>query len=165
MSYPRTHISLYVSDIEKSKEFYERFFQRKAVKLKEDYAKFILDEPSLIISFVENPEKVNPSFGHLGFQVETKEELQAKLEEFKASQFELREEMDINCCYAYQDKFWVEDPDGHQWEIYYFHADSEFSDPRFQESTAQACCIPKKEIIPKLDFLKPAACIADSGCC
>ena len=45
-----------------------------------------------------------------------------------------------NCCYAKQDKFWVNDPDNVQWEVYYFHADAEFNDPNYSLNEATACC-------------------------
>ena len=51
-----------------------------------------------------------------------------------------REEMGTNCCYATQDKFWVNDPDNVQWEVYYFHADAEFNDPHYSLTEASACC-------------------------
>ena len=53
------HVSLYVKDINNTVKFYEFFFNKKADKIKDDYAKFIVESPSLIISFVENKEKVN----------------------------------------------------------------------------------------------------------
>ena len=69
--FPRMHVSLYVSDLEKSIAFYSAFFATAPVKVKPGYAKYVLDSPSLIISFVENQERVQQNFGHLGFQVET----------------------------------------------------------------------------------------------
>ncbi len=62
------HVSLYVSDIAKTKEFYTKFFGQEPNKTKNDYCKFILDSPALIISFVQNKERVQQNFGHLGFQ-------------------------------------------------------------------------------------------------
>ena len=66
---------------------------------------------------------------------------------WKAKQKQLisKEEMGTNCCYAVQDKFWVSDPDGVQWEVYYFHADAEFNDPHYETQSATACCTPKQE--------------------
>ena len=52
------------------------------------------------------------------------------------------EEIGTACCFAVQDKFWVDDPDGNQWEVYYFHEDVEFNDPKYQEEDASACCMP-----------------------
>ena len=80
MSFPRMHVSLYVSNLAASVNFYSTFFGQPATKVKPGYAKYVLDSPSLIISFIENPERVQSNFGHLGFQVETAEEMNARLE-------------------------------------------------------------------------------------
>lgn len=139
-TFPRMHVSIYVSDIQKSVEFYSLFFGQKPEKVKPDYAKYILDSPSLIISFVENKDRVQSNFGHLGFQVETPEDLNIKLWVAKKNNLVAKEETGTNCCYAKQDKFWVQDPDGVQWEVYYFHEDAEFNDPHFELSETTVCC-------------------------
>lgn len=139
-SFPRMHVSLYVSNIQKTVEFYSSFFGQKPEKVKPNYAKYILENPSLIISFVENKERVNPHFGHLGFQVETPAALEVKRLLASSQNLIMREELGTNCCYATQDKFWVNDPDNHQWEVYYFHADAEFNDPHYSNEDASACC-------------------------
>jgi catechol 2,3-dioxygenase-like lactoylglutathione lyase family enzyme len=140
--FPRMHVSLYVSDIEASVKFYTTFFGIEPVKVKPAYAKFVLESPSLIISFVENRERVQSNFGHLGFQVETVEEMFKRLEIAKAHKIVDKEEIGTACCYAVQDKFWVKDPDGVQWEVYYFHEDAEFNDPHYENQSAEACCMP-----------------------
>jgi catechol 2,3-dioxygenase-like lactoylglutathione lyase family enzyme len=132
--FPRMHVSLYVSDIEKTVQFYSDFFGTVPTKVKPRYAKFTLDNPSLIISFVENTERVQQNFGHLGFQVETIEDLNIRLWQAKKKNLVAREEIGTACCFAKQDKFWVNDPDGVQWEVYYFHADAEFNDPHYDLS-------------------------------
>lgn len=139
-SFPRMHVSLYVSDVAKSVDFYKTFFSIEPMKVKPSYAKFVLDKPSLIISFVENKDRVQQNFGHLGFQVESVEDLNLKLWQARKDNIVSREEVDTNCCYAKQDKFWVNDPDGVQWEVYYFHSDAEFNDPRYETADATACC-------------------------
>jgi catechol 2,3-dioxygenase-like lactoylglutathione lyase family enzyme len=142
--FPRMHVSLYVSDIQRSVSFYTRFFGVEPTKIKADYAKFVLDEPSLIISFVQNPERVQENFGHLGFQVETIEDLNLRLWQARKDELVSKEETGTNCCYAKQDKFWVNDPDGVQWEVYYFHEDAEFNDPRVEGEAQAVCCLPKE---------------------
>ena len=67
--FPRMHVSLYVSDLAKSVNFYTQFFGTEPVKVKPSYAKYVLEKPSLIISFVENKDRVQSNFGHVGFQV------------------------------------------------------------------------------------------------
>jgi len=138
--YPRMHVSLYVSDITKTINFYSSFFGLEPVKVKPKYAKYILEQPSLIISFVENSSRVESNFGHLGFQVETLDDLNREREKANRLNLISREETGTNCCYAKQDKFWVNDPDGMQWEVYYFHADAEFNDPHYEMNAAEACC-------------------------
>ena len=146
-NFPRMHVSLYVSDLTATVNFYTAFFGQPAAKIKRGYAKYVLDNPSLIISFVENPDRVQSHFGHLGFQVETVAELDERLAVARKAGLVSREEMGTSCCYAKQDKFWVNDPDGVEWEVYYFHADAEFNDPRYQDeydqsSTSQCCIAP-----------------------
>ena len=128
--FPRMHVSLYVSDIAKTINFYNLFFRHEPVKIRKGYTKYVLDEPALIISFVENPGRVQEHFGHLGFQLETLAELNERLRTAQQAGLIAREEIGTNCCFANQDKFWVSDPDGVQWEVYYFHADAEFNDPQ-----------------------------------
>jgi catechol 2,3-dioxygenase-like lactoylglutathione lyase family enzyme len=151
------HVSLYVSHIEQTKAFYTSFFGVEPVKEKPMYAKYVLDNPSLIISFVENKERVQPQFGHLGFQVETLEDLHIKLWEARKNKLLTREEKATNCCYAKQDKFWVDDPDGVQWEVYYFHEDVEFNDPHYEMSEVKACCTSVAETAP--------ATATEKSCC
>jgi len=143
--FPRMHVSLYVSDINKTVEFYNSFFGVAPNKVKPNYAKYILESPSLIISFVENKARVQENFGHLGFQVETVEDLNLRLWEAKKKNLVAKEEVGTNCCYAKQDKFWVNDPDGVQWEVYYFHADADFNDPHYESEEATACCTPAEK--------------------
>jgi len=143
--FPRMHVSLYVSDIQKTVDFYTSFFGQQPTKVKPKYAKYILEDPSLIISFVENKDRVQSNFGHLGFQVETVEQLNQKLAQARTNNLVTKEEMGTNCCYAKQDKFWVNDPDNVQWEVYYFHQDAEFNDPHYEMAEATACCTVSSE--------------------
>ncbi|GGG34618.1 hypothetical protein GCM10011378_08800 [Hymenobacter glacieicola] len=150
------HVSLYVADLAATVTFYTAFFGQPAAKIKPGYAKYVLDEPALIISFVQNPGRVHSNFGHLGFQVETLPQLEDRLAAARRAGLVQREEMGTSCCYAKQDKFWVNDPDGTEWEVYYFHEDAEFNDPRYQQEYDQAssqCCIasaalPAEELPP-----------------
>lgn len=151
-TFPRMHVSLYVNDIQQTLAFYTAFFGQEPSKVKPGYAKYVLEQPSLIISFVENPLRVQPAFGHLGFQVDSPQELEARLQAAQSQGLRLVEERGTSCCYAVQDKFWVADPDGTQWEVYLFHADAEFNDPRYTD-VAQA----------ELPLLQ--ACAPGSSCC
>ncbi|RPD47653.1 glyoxalase/bleomycin resistance/dioxygenase family protein [Hymenobacter sediminis] len=180
--FPRMHVSLYVSDLTATVNFYTAFFGQPAVKIRRGYAKYVLNSPALIISFVENPARVASNFGHLGFQVETVAEMEQRLDLARRAGLVAREEMGTACCYAKQDKFWVNDPDGVEWEVYYFHEDAEFNDPRYQQEYDQAagtsqCCIApaSTEASAPTEVLTTApmaftlaegpACTPGGGCC
>ena len=160
--FPRMHVSLYVSDLQKTEKFYTSFFGAEPVKVKPKYLKYILEQPSLIISFIENQDLVRPYFGHLGFQVETLEQLQDKMQVAETKGLISKKEIGTNCCYAMQDKFWASDPDGVQWEVYYFHADAEFNDPHYETGEASACCTVTEE--EKINT-KTSAVESDKSCC
>ncbi|GAC1371720.1 MAG: hypothetical protein NVS3B25_27900 [Hymenobacter sp.] len=183
------HVSLYVSDLTATVNFYTAFFGQPAAKIKRGYAKYVLNKPALIISFVENPERVQSHFGHLGFQVETVAELDERLAVARKAGLVSREEMGTSCCYAKQDKFWVNDPDGVEWEVYYFHADAEFNDPRYQDEydqtasggTGQCCIAPAAQAVAAsvaeerlatapmaftlVEAAPAAGCTPGGGCC
>ena len=162
------HVSLYVSNLAASVNFYSTFFGQPATKVKPGYAKYVLDSPSLIISFIENPERVQANFGHLGFQVETFEEMSNRLVQARAQGIVSKEEIGTSCCYAVQDKFWATDPDGVQWEVYYFHEDAEFNDPHYESQDASACCMPPVAEKIELKMVEAQAantCAPGSGCC
>lgn len=162
------HVSLYVSNLAASVNFYTTFFGQAAEKIKPGYAKYILEKPSLIISFIENPERVQQNFGHLGFQLETVEEMSEWLNKARLQGIVSKEEIGISCCYAIQDKFWATDPDGVQWEVYYFHEDAEFNDPHYALEDAAACCMPpvsQKEKINLSEISTTSSCAPGSGCC
>jgi catechol 2,3-dioxygenase-like lactoylglutathione lyase family enzyme len=164
------HVSLYVNSVERTVDFYNTFFGQPAEKVKPGYAKYHLTDPALIISFVENPERTAKHFGHLGFQVATQTEMQERLNVAREQGIVSKEEIGVACCFATQDKFWVNDPDGHQWEIYYFHADSEFNDPQFENGEADACCsspVEKESVmLTELGTVsEKTSCEPGSGCC
>jgi hypothetical protein len=90
------------------------------------------------------------------------------LEKARAQGIVSKEEIGTSCCYAIQDKFWATDPDGVQWEVYYFHEDAEFNDPHYALEDAAACCMPPvspKEKISLSDLTTVNTCAPGSGCC
>ncbi len=115
----KPHISLNVIDINKSVEFYSKMFQVSPVKLKEDYAKFDLDFPSLNLTLnkietVKNESKVS----HFGIEVSSSKDVLLLKSIWENSGIKNSEEESINCCYAIQDKVWIEDPDQNSWEAF-----------------------------------------------
>ena len=136
-----THVSYGVSDISKTVAFYSKLFGTRAIKVKDDYAKFELEEPSLIISFIKSPEaaKIGLPGAHFGIRVSSTEQVIQKRKEMEAHQIGVDVEDNVSCCYAIQDKFWVTDPDGIRWEIYTFKGDAEALQSSDEDS---ACCVP-----------------------
>jgi catechol 2,3-dioxygenase-like lactoylglutathione lyase family enzyme len=130
------HVGLNVTNLEKSIEFYSNLFGAEPVKVKSDYAKFLLDTPGLNFTLNLLDDVSGNQVGHFGIQVESTEEVMAhknRLEEKGIlSQFD---EINTTCCYALQDKFWVHDPDGNEWEFFYTKADVDV-----ESENATNCC-------------------------
>lgn len=166
-SFPKMHISLYVSDLRQTQAFYTALFDQQPDKVKDGYIRFTIPKPALVISFLENPERVQSHFGHLGMQLETLEEVEKGLNRLKPLGMVSKEEMGVACCYALQDKFWATDPDGHQWEMYYFHEDVEFNDPHYSSADAEACCTPEEKAAAKNEVVatEDSCCTPGSNCC
>ena len=135
------HVGMNVSDIEKSVPFYQKLFGADPIKVEKDYAKFELDNPGLVISFIQS-DKASPQFGHLGIRVNSQQELDKRKQEVE-SQLEIAlEEKNTSCCYAVQNKFWVKDPDGYDWEVYHFLKDDNKlkNDPSKDQKELVGCC-------------------------
>ncbi len=114
----KAHVSLNVKDLEKSVEFYRRLFEIEPVKIKTDYAKFDLQKPPLNFVLNQSSPQKSGSLSHLGIQVASTEEVLAIKSRWERSGLAARDEMQTNCCYALQDKTWVRDPDGNEWEVF-----------------------------------------------
>jgi catechol 2,3-dioxygenase-like lactoylglutathione lyase family enzyme len=133
----KPHISLNVTDIDASVAFYEKVFDVPATKRRPGYAKFDLQAPSLNLSMVEAPRSgVNAS--HFGIQVATTEDVSLAAARFTGHGLHTRGEEDTSCCYAVQDKVWVEDPDGNMWEVFVVKGESE----AMRDGPQTACCTP-----------------------
>jgi catechol 2,3-dioxygenase-like lactoylglutathione lyase family enzyme len=143
----RTHISLEVSDLDESVEFYRRLFAVEPTKTKSDYASFRLAVPPLNLALNKNATRgAAPANVHYG--VELLEE--TALEGWRAKVKErgvnvLLEEDDTVCCYARARKFWVKDPDGHAWEFWHRTAESEERGENPELGDGQACCTPAEK--------------------
>ncbi|MDP9150358.1 MAG: VOC family protein [Myxococcota bacterium] len=153
MNVLKPHISLNVSNIEASVAFYERVFQVGPSKRRPGYAKFDLLSPSLNLTMQEAPRTgVNAS--HFGVQVAGSEDVAAAWTRFKEAGLKTRTEENIECCYALQDKVWVEDPDGNSWEVFVVKGEASVSTDPVSKS---GCCVPKVQDGPVAK--------ARGGCC
>lgn len=118
----KPHVSLNVSRIDASVDFYERAFGVKAVKRRPGYAKFNLDSPSLNLTMQE-AARTGVNASHFGVQVETPADVALARARFEEAGLSTFSEENTSCCYALQDKVWVEDPDGNAWEVFVVKGD------------------------------------------
>lgn len=136
--FPRMHVSYHVRDIKATVDFYTKFFEVEPVKLKDDYAKYILTEPSLNISFIKSDVQVANRTMHFGIETNDPSDLKRRLGNAMHHELAIDEEKNVNCCYAKQDKFWVTDPDGYRWEVFQFLENVEANDKKYQAD--KVCC-------------------------
>jgi catechol 2,3-dioxygenase-like lactoylglutathione lyase family enzyme len=135
------HVSLNVTDIDASAAFYAKAFGVEPTKRRPGYVKFDLTAPSLNLSMLETPPSgVNVS--HFGIQVASTEDVIAAKERFEAAGLPTRTEENVACCYAVQDKVWIDDPDGNAWEVFVVKSDAEVLESRPAEQ-ASTCCTPE----------------------
>ena len=137
----KLHIGLHVTDINKSIQFYSDLFNTQPVKIKDNYGKFETDE--VVLSLIHHPSGTTSGFGHFGIRLENDDLLRKNKSRLQEKGYQLREEEQVECCYALQNKFWVKDPEGHEWEFYNFLEDTNQleSDPATNVSE-EACCTP-----------------------
>jgi catechol 2,3-dioxygenase-like lactoylglutathione lyase family enzyme len=134
----RVQLALNVEDLDVSIAFYQRLFGVEPAKRREGYANFVVAEPPLKLVLLQNPGS-GGTLNHLGVEVADTDVVDAEQTRLGAAGLASADERDSTCCYAKQDKFWVEGaPDGERWEIYTVLADS----PTFAavEAGGQACC-------------------------
>jgi lactoylglutathione lyase len=138
MSEPKVHIHLHAAELQRSIDFYRTFFGEEPIKRFADYAKFLPSwaPVNLALSAGKSAER-GAVVGHFGIQLAHRELVQAHLLRIKAAGLPARVEMNVDCCHANQDKFWVQDPSGVEWELYYLNHDLEAP---AGNASASACC-------------------------
>jgi catechol 2,3-dioxygenase-like lactoylglutathione lyase family enzyme len=139
---PRVHVHMTVSNLAKSREFYTKLFGAP-VKVKPGYVKFLPPFGPLNLAISDGQAGAGGHVDHMGIQLESRQDVLRELARVRAAGLAVREEMGVDCCHANQDKFWVTDPDGVEWELYVLNHDLE------EDGTAQteagsaartACC-------------------------
>lgn len=159
----RVQLALNVADIDAAVDFYSKLFGAEPAKRRPGYANFAIAEPPLKLVLIENAagrgEGVTGALNHLGVEVESPEEVQAATRRLSAEGLEPDVQESTTCCYAVQDKAWVNDPDGAPWEVYTVLADA-------PEETGLGCstegCAVTDEQAPVGATSAPAA---SSACC
>lgn len=157
----RFHVHVTVDKLASSIVFYSKLFGQAPARQRDDYAKWMLDDPRLNFAISTRGHAVGVN--HFGFQVDSAEELETlrQLAESVAGE-EIREQGAAACCYARSEKHWVIDPQGLAWE--HFHTLSDIQE--FGMDTAQqtdACGVPVRSSTQNQEQAKRACCIPGGG--
>jgi catechol 2,3-dioxygenase-like lactoylglutathione lyase family enzyme len=142
----RMHVHVSVDNLNRSIDFYSALFAAKPAVRKDDYAKWMLDDPR--VNFAISTRGRKPGLDHLGIQVESSDELQEVYRRLRQAGGSILEEGQTTCCYAQSEKSWIDDPAGISWEA--FHTTGESTDYGVsiqrgaQIAHAKACCAPQE---------------------
>jgi len=135
--YLKAHISINVRNVEQSIAFYRRMLGIDPSKVRTGYAKFDVQNPPLNLALNEVPSLKDPgALSHLGLQVGSTDDVLATRLRWKAAGLITRDDMQTDCCYAKQDKTWVHDPDGNEWEAFVV-----LKDNLPETAEALSCCV------------------------
>ena len=143
----RFHVHVHVGDLDASVRFYSTLFGKQPTVIKSDYAKWMLEDPR--VNFAISSGATTPRIDHLGFQVQSDEELGTIAERLDAAGQTVIKQENAACCYARGNKGWVHDPSGVSWETFHTFGEhtvygNDFA-PRAKESNSQtsaSCCAP-----------------------
>ncbi len=152
----KAHLALNVKQVTESIEFYQKMFGIEPSKVRTGYAKFDVQNPPLNLTLNEVPFSGKGALSHLGIQVATTDDVNAVRDAWEAQGLIPRDEKQTNCCYALQDKAWVNDPDGNEWEVFVVLEDNL---PEGTKKTDDAiCCTPTFTDIQGSKQPVPTAC-------
>jgi catechol 2,3-dioxygenase-like lactoylglutathione lyase family enzyme len=140
----RVQLALNVSDLDEAIAFYSKLFGTEPAKRQPGYANFAIADPPLKLVLMETEDArgsgVAAALNHLGVEVETTAEVAAASGRLSAGGLETEVQDQTTCCFAVQDKVWVNDPDGAPWEVYTVLADAPAESGIAGDG---ACCIPE----------------------
>jgi catechol 2,3-dioxygenase-like lactoylglutathione lyase family enzyme len=114
----KAHLAINVRNVNESIEFYKKMLGIDPSKVRTGYAKFDVQNPPLNLTLNQVPFTDRGALSHLGIQVASTGDVLAQRERWIEAGLVTRDEMQTNCCYAKQDKTWVHDPDGNEWEVF-----------------------------------------------
>lgn len=150
----RIQLALRVPDLQASIDFYSRLFGAEPAKLRDGYANFAIAEPPLKLVLIEGTEGEDTRLDHLGVEVSSSEDVQQATARLDLAGLATVEENDTTCCYALQDKVWVQGPGREPWEVYVVKADAD----SLAKEQNSSCCTPAAAAA---GVQQPAA----AGCC
>ncbi len=135
--FPRIHISIRVSDMSRSMDFYQTLLDEAPDKMKPGYTRFMpADTPILLSLMSDDGSRGEGRIDHLGIRLSSTAEVESARRRLEAIGAEMAQEDQVTCCWAVQDKIWLTDPDGHRWEIY------TVTDEQTEIAEEVACCAP-----------------------
>ena len=135
----RIHVALPVSDIDRSVTFYRVLFNGNPTKLRAGFARFEVADPPLNLTLHARQGQIGPTSdaSHFGIQVVSGEAVRLRARQLAEAGLTPRSEEQVTCCYAVQDKAWVSDPDGNEWEVFAVTNDNA---PLYEKTKTDACC-------------------------
>jgi catechol 2,3-dioxygenase-like lactoylglutathione lyase family enzyme len=138
----KAHLALNVKNVEQSLEFYKKMLGIEPCKVRRGYAKFDVQNPPLNLTLNEGAFQERGALSHMGIQVASTEDVLAIRERWGQAGLYTRDEMQTNCCYAIQNKTWVQDPDGNEWEVFVVLEDNLPERKTVASQEGAACCAP-----------------------
>ncbi len=145
----RVQLALNVKDLDEAVAFYSKLFATEPAKVRPGYANFAVIDPPLKLVLIEDGAQAPGSLNHLGIEVETTEQVMTAQARLAAADLETAVEEQVACCYAVQDKVWVDGPGGEPWEIYVVLADTEMpaGQLRASDPNGAACCATRPDLV------------------
>jgi catechol 2,3-dioxygenase-like lactoylglutathione lyase family enzyme len=133
----KAHLAINVHNVEKSIDFYHKLFGIEPSKVRKGYAKFDVQNPPLNFTLNQVPFNETGALSHMGIQVTSTEDVFKVRQAWHKAGLITRDEMQTDCCYATQDKTWVKDPDGNEWEVFVV-----LKDNLPEKNISGVCCAP-----------------------
>jgi catechol 2,3-dioxygenase-like lactoylglutathione lyase family enzyme len=152
----KAHVAINVNSVGKSLDFYRKLFGIEPSKVRRGYAKFDVQNPPLNFTLNEVPVPNRGALSHMGIQVGSTADVLAVRQSWMETGLLTRDEMQTDCCYATQDKTWVRDPDGNEWEVFVVLKDN------LAETTACECGDKVTETVPRVDGQVTGSCCGAS---
>jgi predicted enzyme related to lactoylglutathione lyase len=155
----RVQLALNVADIDEAISFYSKLFDTEPAKVRPGYANFAVVDPPLKLVLIEDASQAPGTLNHLGVEVPTTEDVSAAQNRLATAGLATATEEQTACCYAVQDKVWVDGPGGEPWEIYTVLADTDMPAGQLRSAAPgeAACCATRPD-------LAPAAATGDGSC-